>query len=98
MLFQSFVPSSVRGNDTIWLSPWKDKMFPKKTSQMSSGNPRGFTASYSNVSVEEGRKKQLQELIFPSPVCAEHSQHKMSLRSWIWTALHQPGVFLWEPL
>lgn len=89
MLFQSFVPSPVRGNATAWLPPWKDKMFPKKTLQMSSGNPRGFTAGYSNVSVGEGRKKQLQELVFPSPACAEQSQHKMSLRSWIWTALHQ---------
>lgn len=31
MLFQSFLPSSVRGNATVWLSPWKAKMFPKKT-------------------------------------------------------------------
>lgn len=46
MLFQRFVPSSVRGNATVWLSPWKDKMFPKKTLQMSSGNPRGFTAGW----------------------------------------------------
>lgn len=43
-------------------------------------------------------KKQLEELIFPFPACAEHSQHKMSLRSWIWTALHRPGVILREPL
>lgn len=73
-------------------------MFPKKTLQMSSGNPRGFTAGYSNATVGEGRKKQLEELIFPSPPCAEHSQHKMSLRSSIWTSLHQPGVILREPL
>lgn len=98
MLFQSFVPSSVRGNATVWLFPWKDKMFPKKTLQMSSGNPCGFTSGYSNVSVGEGRKKQLQELIFPAPACAEHSQHKMSLRNRIWTALHQPGVILQEAL
>lgn len=98
MLFQIFVPSSVRGNATAWLCPWKDKMFPKKTLQMSSGNSRGFIAGYSNVIVGEGRKKQLQELIFPSPACAEHSQHKMSLRSWIWTTLHQSGVILREPL
>lgn len=98
MLFQSFVPSPVRGYATAWLSPWKDKMFPKKTLQISSGNPRGFTAGYSNVSAGEGRKNKLQELIFPSPACAEHSQHKMSLRSWIWTALHQSGLILREPL
>lgn len=98
MLFQSFVPSPVRGNATAWLSPWKDKMFPKKTLQMSSGNPRGFTAGYCNVSFGEGRKKPLKELIFPSPACAEHSQHKMSLRSWIWTALHQSRLILREPL
>lgn len=71
MLFQSFLSSSVRGNATVWLPLWKDKMFPKKI----------FTVGYSNVSVGEGRKKQLQELIFPAPACAEHSQHKVSLRN-----------------
>lgn len=81
MLFQSFVSSSVRGNATVWLPLCKDKMFPKKILQMSSENPRGFTVGYSNVSVGEGRKKQLQELIFPAPACAEHSQHKVSLRN-----------------
>lgn len=60
MLFQCFLPSSVRGNATVWLSPWKNKLFPKKTLQMSSGNPRGSTAGYSNATVGEGRQKQLE--------------------------------------